>query len=186
MIRMNSQPESDPHDEGSEVPLDAMIEALRPALKGYVLSLLPDRDACEDVVQETCLFLWERRTDFVPGTNFKSWAFKTAWFMTLTHRRDMQRRKLVSFSEDVLERISRMSESFADQADPRLDALRHCIADLPADSKRLLRLKYLDRSSLTDHAKDLGVKPNQIQKSLSRIRLILRHCIGNRLSSAHE
>ena len=168
------------------MPLDAMIKELRPALKGYVLSLLPDRDACEDVVQETCLFLWERRMDFVPGSDFKSWAFKTAWFMTLTHRRDMQRRKLVTFSEDVLERISRMSESFADQADPRLDALRHCIAGLPVDSKRLLRLKYHDRTSLTGHAKNLGVKPTQIQKSLSRIRLVLRHCIETRLSSSHE
>ena len=183
---MNCQLHDDPHEGGCELPLDAMIKELRPALKGYVLSLLPDRDACEDVVQETCLFLWERRMDFVPGSDFKSWAFKTAWFMTLTHRRDMQRRKLVTFSEDVLERISRMSESFADQADPRLDALRHCIAGLPVDSKRLLRLKYHDRTSLTGHAKDLGVKPNQIQKSLSRIRLVLRHCIETRLSSAHE
>lgn len=183
---MKSQPNNDPMPEDEDVPLDAMIEELRPALKGYVLSLLPDRDACEDVVQETCLFLWERRTDFQPGTNFKSWAFKTAWFMILTHRREMQRRKQISFSEDVLERISRISESFAEQADPRLDALRHCIAELPAESKRLLRLKYLDRSSLTSHANELGVKPNQIQKSLSRIRLALRHCIGNRLSSAHE
>lgn len=183
---MNSQPANDLMPGDEDVPVDELIEKLRPALKGYVLSLLPDRDACEDVVQETCLFLWERRSDFEPGSNFKSWAFKTAWFMTLTHRREMQRRKQVSFSEDVLERISRASADFADQADPRLDALRFCIADLPAESKRLLRLKYLDRSSLTAHAKDQGVKPNQVQKSLSRIRLILRHCIGTRLSSTHD
>ena len=60
------------------------------------------------------------------------------------------------------------------------------MADLPAEGKRLLQLKYLDRVSLTAHAKDLGVKPNQIQKSLSRIRIALRHCIETRLSSRHE
>ncbi|RYD65767.1 MAG: RNA polymerase subunit sigma-70, partial [Verrucomicrobiaceae bacterium] len=68
----------------------------------------------------------------------------------------------------------------------RLTALRDCVAELPGESKRLLQLKYLDRLSLTDHAKNLGVKPNQIQKSLSRIRIALRHCIETRISSRHE
>jgi RNA polymerase sigma-70 factor (ECF subfamily) len=183
---MSSCPELEPDPEGDDASLGGLIEQLRPALRGYVLSLLPDRDACEDVVQETCLFLWDRRGEFQSGSNFKAWAFKAAWFKVLTHRREMQRRKLVSFSEDVLERISRAAENFAEEADHRLVALRDCVADLPAEGKRLLQLKYLDRVSLTAHAKDLGVKPNQIQKSLSRIRIALRHCIETRLSSRHE
>jgi DNA-directed RNA polymerase specialized sigma24 family protein len=42
------------------------IESMRPALKSYVLSLLPQSDSCDDVVQETCVFLWEKRDDFTP------------------------------------------------------------------------------------------------------------------------
>lgn len=162
------------------------IEVIRPALMSYVMSLLPDRDACDDVVQETCLFLWDRRGDFEPGSNFKAWAFKAAWFKVLTHKRDAQRSKLISFSEDVLERISKAAEQLADDVDHRLAALRGCVADLPADSQRLLQLKYLNRASLTDHARSLGLKPNQIQKNLSRIRIALRHCVETRLSSYHE
>ncbi len=180
---MSARPEFEPAASEEELVLGARIEELRPALKGYVLSLMPDQDACDDVVQETCLFLWERRAEFEPGSNFKAWAFKVAWFKILTHRREMQRRKLVSFSEDVLERISRAAEAFADDADHRLLALRDCVADLPEDNRQLLRLKYLDRLSLTAHARKLGVKPNQIQKNLSRIRIALRHCIESRLSS---
>lgn len=183
---MSFRPRLKPVASEDEDDLGARIEELRPALSGYVLSLLPDRNACEDVVQETCLFLWERRADFEPGSNFKAWAFKTAWFKVLTHRREMQRRKQISFSEDVLERISRAAEQFADEADHRLSALRACVTELPAESQQLVRLKYLDRFSLAAHARKLGVKPNQIQKSLSRIRISLRHCIESRLSSAHE
>lgn len=178
---MSNQPERGAAFSTGDEILGAQIEELRPALKGYVLSLLPDRDACEDVVQETCLFLWDRRGEFEPGSNFRAWAFKAAWFKVLTHRREMQRRKLVSFSEDVLERISRASEQFAESADQRLAALSQCVASLPLESQQLLRLRYLDRVSLTAHAKELGVKPNQIQKSLSRIRIALRQCIENRL-----
>ena len=184
---MSTRPEFDPgFTEENDATVGALIEEVRPAIRGYVLSLLPDRDSCDDVVQETCLFLWDRRGEFEAGSNFKAWAFKAAWFKVLTHRREMQRRKLVSFSEDVLERISRAAENFAEDVDHRLAALRDCVADLPGESKRLLQLKYLDRLSLTAHAKNLGVKPNQIQKSLSRIRLALRHCIETRISSRHE
>ena len=185
---MSHQPERErgPAFSTEDDLLGAQIEGLRPALKGYVLSLLPDRDACEDVVQETCLFLWDRRGDFEAGSNFRAWAFKAAWFKVLTHRREMQRQKLVSFSEDVLERISRASQEFSENVDHRLAALNHCVASLPVESQRLLQLRYLDKLSLTAHAKNLGVKPNQIQKSLSRIRIALRQCIENRLPSLHE
>jgi len=183
---MNARPEFDTVDPEDHVDLSVLIEELRPALRSYVLSLLPDRDSCDDVVQDTCLFLWDRRDHFEPGSNFKAWAFKTAWFKVLTHRREMQRRKMVSFSEDVLERISIASETKAEETDHRLAALRECVSKLPPESMRLLQLKYLDRLSLSDHARNLGVRPNQIQKSLSRVRLTLRHCINTFLSSIHE
>lgn len=183
---MTNPAERGPAFSAEDGLLSAQIEELRPALKGYVLSLLPDRDACEDVVQETCLFLWDRRGEFEHGSNFRAWAFKAAWFKVLTHRREMQRQKLVSFSEDMLERISRAAEEFSEQADRRLAALQHCVSSLPAESQQLLRLRYLDKLSLTAHAKGLGVKPNQIQKNLSRIRIALRQCIEKHLPSLHE
>lgn len=184
---MSRKPEHDPLSKENGI-LVAQIESLRPALMSYVMSLLPERDACDDVVQETCLFLWNRREEFEQGTNFKAWAFKAAWFKVLTHRREMQRRKMISFSEDALERISKAAEQFAEEhdVDHRLTALRNCVAELPSDNRQLLQLKYLDRISLTEHAKSRGLKPNQIQKSLSRIRIALRHCVETRLSSIHE
>ena len=166
--------------------LGALIEEIRPALMRYVLSLIPDRTACEDIVQETCLFLWNKRCQFEPGSNFNAWAFKAAWFKVLTHRREAQRQKLVCFSQETLERISKAAEQLSEEPEPRLSALRHCVASLPSDSRNLLQLKYSDRLSLTDHANRLGVKPNKIQKSLSRIRIALRRCVESRLASSHE
>lgn len=182
---MSTQPENAPLPRESGI-LDSQLEDLRPALMSYVLSLVPDRTACDDIVQETFLFLWNRREQFEPGTNFKAWAFKAAWFKILTHRREMQRRKIVCFSEDMLDRISKAAEELADDVDQRLAALRDCVSQLPAGNQRLLQLKYLDQRSLTEHARNLGVKPNQIQKTLSRVRMALRHCVETRLSSSHE
>ncbi|MCB1133389.1 MAG: hypothetical protein KDN05_19875, partial [Verrucomicrobiae bacterium] len=125
-------PEEDSSLDSAEI--SAQIEAIRPALRGYILSILPHPDAVEDVVQETCLFLWERRADFQAGTNFKAWAFKTGYFKALAHRRALQRNKIITFSEDVLHRIAGAAEQQAGHADARLSALSHCLRELgPAD-----------------------------------------------------
>lgn len=165
-----------------DADLSGRIEALRPALRGYILSILPHPDAAEDVVQETCLFLWERRTDFQPGTNFKAWAFRTGYFKALTHRRELQRNKVVTLSEDLLHRIAGAAEEQADQMDDRLLAMRTCVSELRREDLRLLQLRYVERRSLSEQARSMNAPPNRLQKALSRVRLALRHCIETKLS----
>lgn len=163
--------------------IEARIAELRPALKGYVLSLLPQSDVCDDVVQETCLFLWEKRDEFPEIRDFKAWAFKTAWFKALSARRDLQRRKYVTLSEDVLQRIAGAAEEQAAGTDHRIEDLRQCLASLPEKDLELLRLKYSRGLSLAVHARQLGWQPNRLQKAISRLRLVLRHCIETRISN---
>ena len=158
------------------------IAELRPALRGYVLSLLPHYGACDDVVQETCVFLWERREECGEGTNLRAWAFRVAWFKVMAHRRDRVREKTVIFSEDILHEVAEAAEMLADEAQDRLDALRKCLAGLSPAEIRLLQLKYVEGRSLTDYAMVLGQQPSRIQKTLSRLRLALRHCIETKLA----
>jgi RNA polymerase sigma-70 factor (ECF subfamily) len=172
-----------PDDPSDDPSFADAVAGVRGALKGYVLSILPYPDACEDVVQETCVFLWDRRRDYQAGSSFRAWAFKAAWFKALSFRRDLQREKVVTFSEETLQRIAGAAEDFSSQADERIVALQRCVAELPEADAQLLRLKYLDRASLADHARQLAMKPNRLQKALSRLRLALRHCIERRLSN---
>lgn len=160
----------------------ARLDAIRPSLKRYVLSLLPNSNDWEDVVQETFQMLWERRADYDPGGNFDAWARKIAWFKALSHRRDMQRKGLVTFSEEVLQRIAGPMEQGADQDDRRMEALRVCLSRLSSEELRLLRLKYVERVSLAAQARQCGWQPGRLQKALSRLRLSLRHCIESQLS----
>jgi RNA polymerase sigma-70 factor, ECF subfamily len=176
-----------PSPERYQTPQDdpvlaAEIAALRMALRGYVLSILPHHAACDDVVQEVCVFLWERRHEREPDTNLRAWAFKVAWFKAMAWRRDRQREKTVSFSEDTLHEIAAAAESVADDAADRLLALRSCLGRLHPAEVRLLQLKYVEGGSLTDHARELRQKPSRVQKTISRLRLALRHCIETKLS----
>ncbi|BCU78850.1 sigma-70 family RNA polymerase sigma factor [Luteolibacter sp. LG18] len=181
MMEPVPQPEIDPTLD--EVAFTRALEAMRPALRGYVLSIFPHPHLCEDIVQETMLFAWERRAEFKEGSNLKAWVFKAAYFKTLAQRRDAQRDRLVTFSEDVLQKIAGAAEERMVDSDRRLHALQGCLSKLKPDDFALLKLKYLDRGSLTARAHEQNLAPNRLQKALSRLRLALRHCIEEKLSA---
>lgn len=172
-----------PRDARREAETAFAIASLRLPLRGYLHTLVPDQAACEDLVQETLLFLWERRDGADESTPLRAWAFKVAWFKAMAWHRDHRRDRLVYFSDDMLQQIAPVAETISHTAENRLEALRHCLAGLPAEDLALLRLKYVDRGSLTRHAGARGWKPNRVQKTLSRLRLALRHCIQSRLLS---
>lgn len=168
------------------MPVDAAmaleIASLRQPLRGYLRTLVPeDPAACEDLAQETLLFVWEKRDEGFKAETMKAWVFKIAWFKVLAWRRDNKRSRIVYFSDELLQEIAPVAEELADTTDERLEALRHCLTRLPREKQDLLRLKYAEHANLSEYAKKRNWKPNRVQKTLSRIRQVLRHCIESRL-----
>lgn len=133
--------------ESVAVPVDDVadwIVGLRPALFAYVMSLVPHaRQEAEDVVQATCAVLWEKRHEFRPETDFKAWAFRTAYFQTLALRRDLGRSRIAVFSDEMLQRLAGAAEESAESIDPRIEALRQCVAALELRDRQLTLLCYL-------------------------------------------
>src|SRR5262249_34859663 len=64
----------------------------------YVMSLVPNRNDAEDILQQTNLVLWREFHQFEPGTNFTAWACRVAFNQVLAWRKRRQRDRLV-FSE---------------------------------------------------------------------------------------
>jgi RNA polymerase sigma-70 factor (ECF subfamily) len=167
-----------------EASFGTQMEVLRPLLRGYILSIFPQRDFCEDIIQETMLYAWEQRASFQQGTNFKAWMFKVAYFRTLARRRDLQRDKVGTFSEEFLQRVAGAAEELLETGESRLQALRECLGEVKEADLRLLRWKYLEGASLAERARSENIDPNRFQKAISRLRLSLRHCIEAKLSQA--
>ena len=175
---------ADRRDPGQAEPDEALsleIRGLQPGLKEYVAGLLGGHDGVEDLVQETNLFLWEKRADFVPGTNFRAWAMRVAWFKVMAERRDRAREGRVVFGDSMLEQLAARAEERMPEADTRLRALRHCLERTRPQDRRLLDWKYGRSASLTDLAEATGRTATAVYKTISRLRLALRHCVENQL-----
>jgi RNA polymerase sigma-70 factor (ECF subfamily) len=168
-------------DQPSGEEFDALLADAQARLRGYLASILGGWADVDDLLQETNLVLIRKRDCFEPGTNFIAWAFRVAYFKASTWRRDRSRERRVVFSEQDFQEIAAAAETFFGNRPPALDPLRECLALLKPDERALVRIKYVERRKLTDHAAALGCSAAALHKRISRIRLALRKCIQDKL-----
>ena len=158
-----------------------VLTASQNSLYGYILSLLPDRAAAQDVLQEVNLTAWKKRGDFSLGTNFVAWASKIAYFHVLSHRRKMGRDRLV-FDDEVLDYLAERQLERIDETDRRATALKRCLEKLPANQRALVAQRYAPGGSVQDIAATAGRKVGSISQSLYLIREALRKCVEQTLA----
>src|SRR5215207_3867552 len=82
-------------------------------LYAYILSLLGNVDAANDVLQETNVVLWKESHQFRPGSNFKAWSFRVAHFQCMAFRQKQLRDK-VMFNDDVVAIMATESKELDD------------------------------------------------------------------------
>ena len=144
-------------------------------LYGFVLTLLPDRDAARDVLQETNLVIWRKADEFESGTDFWAWATQIARYQVLSHFRDSGRDRLV-FDEAVVEKLATAAEKNSADVE-RVRALVGCIQKLPATQAEVVTLRYRSNSSIDEIARERGQTVAAVKMLLLRARRALAKCV---------
>lgn len=171
-------------DPFSRSDFEQLLDEIQGALHAYIISLLGPGADSDDVLQETNLFLCERWRDFEPGTSFRTWSFRVAYFKTLACRRDRIRRDRVEFGESTLHRIAERAADHYDQTEARHHALQHCLSRMRKVDRSLLAIRYTKGFSLTEYARKEHKTPDAVHKAISRLRLALRRCIDRTLKES--
>lgn len=154
----------------------------QPALRAFVLSLLPGSPEVDDVIQETNAEIWVKRGDFRIGTEFKSWMFSVAKFKVMAVWRDRQRRKVWAMPDETLMKlVERIDDGALADTESRHRALRHCVERLKAEDRNLILNRYIAGRSLDELAHEVGRKTDSLKVSLHRIRTALKVCIKRKL-----
>jgi RNA polymerase sigma-70 factor (ECF subfamily) len=168
-----------------EPPQDELFQQLmaqnQRALFYYILSMVPRTTDAEEILQETNVTLLRNSQDFERGTNFKAWAFRVAYFVSMQHRQ-RKHREALTFDSDLVDTLAEEASDGLELAETRWSAFKYCLQKLrPADSGLLMDYYKAgtDRASLANTAKrPLG----SIYKSISRIRKTLLQCVTRRIS----
>ena len=159
------------------------IEALTrhlPALDAYCHANLASREDAREVLQATCVKLWQKAADWDPDTEFLPWAFTVARFTVLSHYRDQKRDRLV-FDEDVIHSMAEDTQGIAIAFDERREALARCMKKLDQKQTSLLHDHYTVNQSLREIAEASGRSLSAVKMTLLRIRQQLSACIEREL-----
>ena len=151
-------------------------------IKGFIVSLLPDFAAAEDVLQDTFLVVQRKAVEFDTASNFIAWAFQIARFQVM--KAQAQRRRAVDrFSDAVLEALeaSAPMEPFDES---KLSALPVCLAKLAPQARRIMDLFYEQEHKPQEIARIVSWTPAAVSVALSRVRSFLRKCIEEKLVEA--
>lgn len=154
-------------------------------LFAYILTLLPNLEDANDVLQQTNLVLWSKRGEFCPGSNIQAWACRVAYYEVLAHRQRWLRERL-RFDNDLVEQMAEEAVvQFAD-SETDLQALARCTDKLSPPDRNLLDLRYEDALSTLQIAAKVGRSAVAIRKALFRIRALLHRCVEERLTAKEQ
>lgn len=145
----------------------SQIEPLIPALRRYARTLLRDRSAADDLVQdclERAVSHWTQRRD----TNARSWIFTILHNLAMTRLRSSSSRSRHIVIEDA------QDEMFA-QAPAQEDGLRYrellqALDRLPEEQKSVLLLATVEGLSYVEVAAVLAIPLGTVMSRLSRAR----------------
>jgi RNA polymerase sigma-70 factor (ECF subfamily) len=155
----------------------------QPDLLAFIISLMPGDPEVQDVLQKSNLVLWNKRSQFSPGTDFRAWAFAIARFEVLNHLRKQKRARPALLDHGLLETLAAEAPTCLEPADRRLRALELCLAKLRPQDRELLEFRYSSGLGLQEFAERVGRSVSSLSVTLNRLRLALRRCMARQLAA---
>ena len=145
----------------------------------FILSMVPNWNDAQDVMQETSRILWEKFHRFERGTDFVAWAVTIAKYQVMSFRKKRSREKSHCLPIDLLELMA--SEYSPDDVSDRVLGLRYCLTKLNASDRQHVKLRFQEENTPKRVAQRLGVSVKRIYRNETRIMGLLLRCIRRRL-----
>lgn len=147
----------------------------------FLMMMLHNRGAAEDVLQETAATMWEKFDHFKEGENFAAWAIAIARNKAFEYLRSNKKMKMLFSEERYLELYEAASDSSGD-FHARLSALDHCIGKLENEQRHLLHMRYQNNVPVKEISQMVGSSPRFVYKKLVGIFELMRVCIQRTLT----
>ena len=176
----HSQPTAVPDDDAQlvlrvgEGEVGAYRELVRrhaPLLLRFVARMLKDEAEAEDVVQETCLRLWQHASEYTPKARVTTWLHRIAHNLAVDRLRARGRLEPLPDSEHMPD--SARQPSLIDEKRRAL-ALSDALAELPERQATAIVLVHLHGLTGAEAAHVMGIGEEALESLLSRGRRALK------------
>ena len=152
-------------------------------LRAFIGAVVRDSAQRDDVFQEVAMELWRGFDRYDPQRSFGAWARGVAKHRVMKHYRSEGRVPMPLSPAAVEATLNAFDaiDDFRGAATDWKDALEACLQQMPAQSRKLLSMRYDNESDIGSIASVLRKTVDAIYQSLSRIRKQLEICVRERL-----
>lgn len=172
--------------DGDAIAFGKIYEVFAPTLYQRLLRLLKDTDTVEEILQDTFLKLWEKRTQIDPKQGFTTYLYRIADHLAIDVFRRISRDKALQQElwASTVSFYLHTEETFLAKEQQQLISM--AIEQLPPKRKQILILCKLEDKSYQEVAELLGISvstvSNQLVKAIKEIKNhILRSTRGEQV-----
>jgi len=137
----------------------------------FALKILRDEDSAKDIVQESFLRLWEKRSDVLKGKE-KSYLFTIAYRLiidTIRHNKKFTDEEPIKYIKSTYEKIY----------DNTSEIINSAIRELTMQQQQLILLRDYEGYSYKGIGEISGLTESQVKVYIFRARLILKKKLNN-------
>ena len=158
----------------------ALLVANHRRIYGFILTLVHDRAAADDILQDVSSLLWQKFDKFEPGTDFAAWGMAVSRLTILNWRRK-QKKVPLPLDDQQFALLADEAVAVSCQHEARQVALSECLKKIDASGRQLLASRFEMSQSVTSIAEQLGRSRVAIYKRLNRIQSLLLDCINEKV-----
>ena len=169
-------------DNPSQLEFTRLFVASQAAFQGFLLTLVHDRHAADDLVQELACRLWVKFDDYQRSRPFVAWGLGFARLLAFEWRR-LQARLPVPLDEPTLQALADLAAERSMASDERHEALGHCLQHLSKHQRQVLQARYYDDQPVAEIARQAQRTEMAVYKVLKRAHQLLLDCMRKTLAS---
>ena len=154
-----------------------LVTANYEQLRRYVFTLLPHEEDTKDVMQEVCISISRKFSEYDRSRPFLPWACRFAYLKVLKFHEQQRPRRMVKLPTEVLELLAIAREEEEPVLAERLVALEKCLGKLSDRDRRLIEARYVDRTPTDEIATSFSQSRRTMFRNLERVRRLLFDCI---------
>ena len=172
----------------TDEPLIKQFLKHQSAFMGYLIAMTRGLEAAEEVFQNVAVVMQEKEGTIRPD-DFYAWAKEVVRRQALLYLDERIRTHVRERTTDptLLNAISRtFADDLISEEDEKLenDALDLCLEKLTTKARRMVAMRYQEKSSFAAIADVFATSASAVQRSISRARATLRECIARHLNAA--
>lgn len=149
-------------------------------LANYAYSVLKDKDAAKDVVQDVFLDLWNKRETLSIKTSIEAYLVRAVKFKSIDFiRKDKTKQQYVTKMTPASVPLSEESDDDDEETANRKKQLSYAIAQLPTKCRQVFLLSRLNGYTYKEIAEEMNISPKTVENQISRALKLLRQKLSD-------